>query len=148
MKIRILALLAAALLGAVTTANAIPLRLDATSVGGSGFSSFFVIFEDTGDGLLQVDEATSFSGTIDPTDGSLYNLLIGVPNIADISTLGGFCPLEDSWCFVSPEIGLLVAVTSDEFTYAITPASVPKPGTLALLGIGLLGLGVTRRTAS
>jgi hypothetical protein len=148
MKGRILGFLTVSLLGAATTASAIPLRLDATSVDASGFSSFFVIFEDTGDGLLQVEEATLFSGSIDPSDGSLYDLLVGVPDIADISTLSGFCPLSDRWCFVSPQIGLLVAISTDSFTYAITPAPVVEPGTLALCGLGLLGLGLTRRRAS
>ena len=85
MKHKILGLLAVGLFAVASTANAIPLRLDATSVGASGFSSFFVIFEDTGDELLQLEEATQFSGTIDPLDGTLYDLLFGVPNIADMA---------------------------------------------------------------
>ena len=136
------------LFAAASTANAIPLRLDATSVGPSGFSSFFVFFEDTGDDLLQLEEATQFSGTIDPSDGTLYDLLFGVPTIADISTSSACFAGDDVWCFLAPQIGVLVAITTDEFTYAITPATVPEPGTLALLGFGLLGLGIVRRGAA
>jgi PEP-CTERM motif len=144
MKTKVLALLAVGVLGTSVNANAIPLRLDATSLDAE-HSDFFVIFDDTGDGLLQNDEVTDFSGVFLFPEGTLYNLLVGVPTIADISSVSGFCPLADRWCFVSPDIGLLVAVSTDVFAYAITPAPVAESGTLALFGLGLLGVGLTRR---
>jgi hypothetical protein len=65
MKTAIPGLLAVVLLG--TTASAEPLRLDATTRY-TGFygSDFIILFDDTGDGLLQLGEVTSFSGIFDP----------------------------------------------------------------------------------
>ena len=60
-------------------------------------SDFFVLFEDTGDGLLQVSEITQFSGVeVHPLD-AFYDQLVAVPPIADMSSLSGDCP-EPAWC--------------------------------------------------
>src|SRR5688572_22828431 len=135
-----LALLAAGLLSPWSTANAATLHLDAFNLDGS--VAFDVLFDDTGDGLLQYDEIISTSGLLLGTD--LYNALLGVPTIAGVSTEGGPCgPFADRWCFVSFEIGLAVTVTTDTWTYLITPASVDEPPILSLLLI--LGLVVSVR---
>ena len=144
MKAGTLALLTLGILAISVEANAIPLRLDATSVD-PDWSDFFVIFDDTGDGLLQNEEATEFSGATTFSDNTLWNLLIGVPTIEGISGQSGFCPIATSWCLVSPDIGLLVAASTDNWTYAISPAPVPEPGSLALLALGLIALSVARR---
>jgi hypothetical protein len=140
-----LALLAAGLLTSWGTANAVTLRLDAVSAT-TGLAAFDVVFEDTGDGLLQFEEILSTSGILLGTD--LYPALLGVPTIEGISTLGGPCgPSPDEWCFVSFDIGLAVTITTDEFAYSISPAAVSEPASLSLLGIALGILAARRRHA-
>ena len=85
---KVLRLLALGLLSTSINANAVSLRLDATALDAT-FSDFFVFFEDTGDGLLQVNEITQFSGVdVHPLD-AFYDQLVAVPPIADISSLSG-----------------------------------------------------------
>ena len=129
------ALFAVALLGSWGTASAVTLRLDALSPD-TNDAVFNVVFEDTGDGLLQFEEILSTSGIQLGSD--LYSALLGVPTIEDVSTLGGPCgPFPDRWCFVSFDIGLAVTITTDSFTYSISPAAVDEPASLLLLVIAL-----------
>ena len=72
MKANFSRMLALALLGTSINANAVSLRLDATALE-ADFSSFFVVFEDTGDGLLQADEITQFSGLDEPAFATFYD---------------------------------------------------------------------------
>jgi hypothetical protein len=141
-----LALFAVVLLGSWGTASAVTLRLDAVGAADPAFG-FDVVFEDTGDGLLQFEEIVSSSGLLF-ADGGFFPNLLGVPTIAGISTVGGPCgPDPDRWCFVNFDIGLSVSITTDEFTYSISPVAVGEPASLSLLVIALGVLaGRLRRT--
>ena len=130
-----LTLLAAGLLSFLGTANAITLQLDAVSPTDPDFG-FDVLFEDTGDGLLQYEEIISSSGLLFP-DGGFFPRLFGVPNLDGVSTIGGPCVDADAWCFLNAEGDLSVSVTTDEFTYSISPVAVDEPTMLSLFAIGL-----------
>ena len=129
-------------------ANADLIRLDATALNPDAVTDFVVLFEDTGDGLLQWDEVVSFSGVI-PLFGSgiIKDILDVIPTIGGISTfcwdpLYPFLLIDGSWVMSNAAGGTLSA-DSDAWSYYFT--SVPEPGTLALFGIGLLGMGLARR---
>ena len=129
MKTAIPGLLAVVLLGTMAAASAEPLRLDAAAkvrFGGHYSSSdFFILFDDTGDGLLQLDEVTFFSGIFDSSGMGPFTRIDRIPQIANISTGDGSCVFDarSPWCFSDPQ-SLQVHVSS--FTYAITsPDSAP-----------------------
>jgi hypothetical protein len=130
-----LTLIAAALLMSLGTASAATLRLDAVSPTDPIFG-FDVLFEDTGDGLLQYEEILSSSGLLFP-DGGFFPRLFGVPNLDGVSTIGGPCVDADAWCFLNSEGDLSVSVTTDEFTYVISSVSVDEPAMVWLLTFGL-----------
>jgi len=116
MKTAIPGLLAVVLLG--TTASAEPLRLNATTRYTCFYrSDFIILFDDTGDGLLQLGEVTSFSGIFDPF-GTFHTGIDGIPQIENISTAGGSCDLKNYWCFSD----LAFQVYAGFSTYAITSA--------------------------
>ena len=64
------------------------------------------------------------------------------PNIA-LSYTDGHAVIYSLW--PEPFTGLGSYTHGTGVTLVISSVSVPEPGTLALLGLGLLGLGVTRR---
>lgn len=131
------------LLAVAGQANAGLITLTATSKTPFSISNFSVIFNDSSDGLLQIGEvvAGGFSGVSFLGFGSSTNLV----SVADIS---GFASgtVGPNWVFSVTGFGNLLA-PSDRWTYSKSPdttTSVPEPGTLDLLGAGLLALGWLR----
>jgi len=142
-----------ALGGLTTSASATPYRLEAVSSAPSSFSDFWLEFDDTGDGLLQIGELVSFSGiTISDVP---YETLAQVPDLADVSSLSGTCPgfaPANTWCFTREVQGEVEARQTDgltdgnglwSFTRLPLVQPVPEPTSAALLLLALAGLAAS-----
>ena len=142
MNKKLLAMVAVALLAGPMAAQAIPMRLDATTHDPT-MSSWYVEFNDTGNHLFSLNELTFFSGMIctggcsSVLDVVHFNQIVNVPPITNYTT-----GIGNSWVFRGEGVQLSTGTFS--WSYSITSVSVPEPGTLALFGLGLAGLGFVR----
>ena len=120
-------------------------ELQATSLIPAFRTDFAITFDDTdGDSLFSGDEFIAFSGVTLIAAGNTYTQITNVPAIPNIADGGaGF------WRFVNCNgCGTNANVDPVGFwSYAVSPiaADMPTPATLALFGLGLVGLGINRR---
>ena len=136
-----------ALAAAPLAANAVPIEITATSTDWR-WGDFTIVYDDTGDGLFSFEELVSFSGV--ELFGVVWEYLGVVPDVAGVSVFSQH-PLNRMqppgfWgvCMADPCTAGM-GLSRKGFEYTVRALSVPEPSTLALLGLGLLGLGVARR---
>lgn len=172
MNKKLLAIAAAGLLAGPIMATAMPVTYDFTVNGGAsgplagvssaGFFSFDDSIIPAGGGIVGQDDlltdlAFTWNGlTYDETNANTGGLVFDADGVLTNALFGTHCGFGGCTAGISKPNSWLVVVGQfhydtaggglhiGSFAYS-RRASVPEPGTLALFGLGMMGLGLTRR---
>ncbi len=150
MQTRIIALLAVSLLTGPLLAHAIDITIDgktfklnSVNVSASEFPSDLSVLTASmpwwGDSDLAFEFAISVGADLGfPNSGAVGPYFAWALNLEDVSVY--------SFSFTDGQVVGEIKSTSEPFAYATAqPVSLPEPGSLALLCLGLAGLGLTRK---
>jgi hypothetical protein len=77
--------------------------------------------------------------------GQEYFMVVGPASLTDGSTLGWYLTLQQGLLDYSPDGGSTWQSEGTQFTGAFDVVGTPEPGTMVMLGSGLLALGLLRK---